>query len=326
MDWNRMDIDYEKLKALAWSFLVNLFGALVMALFIVGGIYIGVTYAGMDYQAAAGVMALLTTPVFSALPASVKGLTTAFVDFIWGFLDQVPKTKKKDDSGSLTPLGYIVLALVLLVIAGGVIAVYYYKIDLWALAAGGVLLLVGLVGGSTVKAKPKPTGVTLKDGIALINWDLFDKTRVHVQGILPEMDSKLLHITFTADGKSWEAMDCRYNPEDGYIYSLKADPTADNLEGMKNDVYLQMDKLAAPKALDYILEKIQAKGFDTKTIKAVLVLGRPMVAKMSAKDLDDYIRGVNPEVNLEKGWAKHLQRDEYFLRREADDLYWKYYK
>lgn len=232
---------------------------------------------------------------------------------------------KADDKGELNPIVCFVMAVVVIVVIAAVILVAYLHIDIIYVVTGLILMLTGGLVGANVKLKPPVIGVTMKDNIAYIDWATFDKSRVHVQAV-PE---GLLHITFTANGKSWAAEDCRYNPEDGYIYSLRADPTADNDEGMKNDVYLQMDKLSAPAALDYIIEKIAGKGWDVKVIKAVLVLGQSTVDRMinsNTNDYQNYVDDLNPEVNLTRGWASYKKRDEYFLRRTADELYYKYYK
>jgi hypothetical protein len=232
---------------------------------------------------------------------------------------------KSNDKGEMSPLAYLFVVITALVVTLAFVGIVYYGVDGLALLLGAAAtMILGYFGLAATKSKTVP-GVTLKDGFAQIDWALFDKSRVKVQAV-PE---GLLNIVFTANGHSWTALDCRYNPADGYIYSLKADPTADNAEGMKNDVYLAMDKLTAPAALDYIIEKIAGKGWDTKLIKAVLVLGQSTVDRMinsNTNDYQDYVDGLNQDVNLDKGWASFKQRDEYFLRRIADDLYYKYYK
>jgi hypothetical protein len=229
-----------------------------------------------------------------------------------------------NDKGELGLVGYMFVGIVVLVAAVAMLGIVYYGVDGFTLLLGAIgATVLGFFGLAAKDASKIYKGVTVRYGLAYIDWALFDKSMVKVQAV-PE---GLLHITFTANGHTWDAEDCRYNPKDGYIYSIRADPTADNDEGMKNDVYLAMDKLSAPAALDFILEKIAAKGkADVTRIKTVLVLGEAKAGAMSAKDYADYVNGLNPEVNLDKGWEALKKRDEYFLRRIADDLYYKYYK
>lgn len=302
----------------------------LLVVIILAGI---VTFGGAFIAGMVGTAIPVDSPLVPYVPFISYALTTIATYIAYEYLspqglalfkkmlEDMKGQKPKGDEGAVSLWAYFILGFIILVVAVVVYGVFYLNVDLWAPASAilaGALAITGL----SLQAKPKITGVTLKDGKALIDWNLFDKSRVYVRAV-PE---GLLHITFTAGGKSWEALDCRYNPEDGFIYSLRADPTADNTEGMKNDVYLAMDKLSASGAIEYILEKISGKGWNITPIKVRLVLGDAMMAKMSDKDYKDYVDDVNTEVNLTRGWEKFKERDEYFLRRIADDLYYKYYK
>ncbi len=327
-----MDNNTDKLIELGKSAIVDFVSAVVLALFIVLGTYIAVNYLGMDQVAAVGLMAILATPVYNQLPAGTVNLVKAFVSFFTGY---VPK---KDDRGEVSPIFVVLTGALALIVAGAAVLVFYFNVDVWAVLSGIGLLVIGAITSRLVKPTAKWPGVSIatdtqyKVKMAYISWSEFDRSRIKVAGIPSSLDASLYQVRFTYKGKSWLDNQCRWDDVNGVLYSLSPDPVADEVYETDMEVWNAMEALkTGAEKLEYIVGKYGAKGGDVKYLKALLCLGREELDRMtepkSGTAYRDFVDDVDADPwNLRSSWPVHLKHEDYFLVREADWVYYDFYK
>lgn len=159
------------------------------------------------------------------------------------------------------------------------------------------------------------------DGVdkAFIAWADFDKTKIKVQAA----PIGLMTIVYTYKGQTWEDKQSRFDQATGIIYSIVADPTADNVPApIAQDVLNEL--LEKPEPLREILKLIP----DSIPLKLEIALSQAQVNEISGDPvkLDAFVKDASPfglGAMLEN-YLRAVDRD--LARLRTDKLFWKYYK
>lgn len=270
------------------------------------------------------------------------------------FKDMLEKLKgtriKSGDQGSMSPLAYFIIAILGLVVLAAMAAVYVFHVDLVAVLAGAVLLVIGAV--AVLFKKPaqdhddSPPWLELRMHLgwmtAFVDVAKWRTSTEYPATLNCEKSEPYFDIMATFKDKVWVEPNAFVKlVGDRYVVcSMYAaqDPFMDNTpdETPGDDVLLEMGRLpSGAEQLKFIMAKIAGKGIDIaylQDLKAVLCMGQAEVDRMKSGKAgptayQDFVNDVNPApYNLTAVWQAHLKHDDYLLRREADSVYWKYYK